>query len=66
MGPLYVVPGDATAEQITESATFAARVEGCRCDVEITVSKIAPGAWHVQVAHDDWCPRLRAAQGRWN
>ncbi len=66
MALLYVIPGNATADQVTAASTLAAKAEGCTCDVDVTVTSIAPSAWHVQIAHDDWCPRLRAAQGRWN
>jgi hypothetical protein len=38
---------------------------GCsRCDAYQTVSEVRPGVWSLKVAHDSWCPFLRAHIGQ--
>lgn len=59
---LYGVCTCATADDVEAGARDRIAAEGCTCDVEITVTEMRTGDWHVQAAHDDWCPRLRAVQ----
>lgn len=61
-GRVYAIVGDASHDTVMRGARLVAQVEGCTCDVEVTADEVAPGAWHVSIAHDDWCPRLRAVQ----
>lgn len=47
-------------DELIEAAKEAARAQGCACDVEVTITVEAPGVYGAHVAHDEWCPLVRA------
>ncbi len=49
-------------EFVADDMRRMVRAEGCTCDVELEVSRLANGDHHVKIGHDDWCPRLRAVR----
>lgn len=54
----------------TEAVETVARVtvaaQGCRCEVDITVTHLEGDHWHIEAAHDDWCPLLLATRAKAN
>lgn len=58
---VYGICTCATEQDVIEAARARIVAEGCVCDVEIEVTPVGRG-WHVQAAHDDWCPRLQVVK----
>lgn len=55
------------AADLRRVMVHACHVQGCTCDPQVTIREDDGVIVDVQVAHDDWCPLLRAhdsADGR--
>jgi hypothetical protein len=51
-------------EKVMGAALAAARAQGCVCRPELKLVEIEPGFYTARLAHDDWCPLLRAREDR--
>lgn len=51
-------------EKMLDAALVAARAQGCVCRPELKLVEIASGVYRVAIAHDAWCPLLRAREDR--
>lgn len=49
-----------TTEAVETVARSTVAAQGCRCEVEITVTHRGDNRYHVRAEHDDWCPLLLA------
>lgn len=55
-----------TPDEIKAAAVTSARLHGCDCHPEVTVTETAPGVHAATVRHDKWCRLLARTTALWN
>ncbi len=50
--------------EASEAALRAAKAQGCVCQPDLRLAEFKPGLYSVTLAHDEWCPLLRARKDR--
>jgi hypothetical protein len=55
-----------TRAELVAAATTSARLQGCACNLTVTITEVADGIYSASIGHDDWCPLLAARGARWN
>lgn len=55
-----------TEQHIIQTATLAAKLQGCTCDVDVVIEELAPMIYTGHCRHDARCQLLRERAAPWN